>query len=229
MLKILAAQNKGGVFSPPVIVEQIHGAQMIRVRNGRALKKLKSQGRQLLLVAPSALELAGDAAFECRAGEELTLPYLPRILAGMADLPVGELFVSMEAESAARVIETCRDCARLFTVISKKEGGDEAFDRLYFNNGIILRRVRAAVGRVGATALCVTRGGHAPMGVSSVDIDSLGRIKIPGGEYAAALKTVGITPTLDLLALVGPMAAEDAKLSPAQGEKIFCLDTGKIM
>ncbi len=229
MLKILAAHNKGGVFSPPIIVEQIHGAQIIRVRNDRALKKLKKHGQQRLVVAPSALELAGEAASEYRAGEDLTLPLLPRILSGMAELPVGELFVSMEAESAARVIETCCDCARLFTVISKKEGGYEAFDRLYFNKGIILRRVSTVVGRVGATALCVTRGGRAPMGVSSVDVDSLGRIRAPGGEYDAAFEAAGITPTVDLLALAGLTVPSDTKLSLNYGEKIFCLDTEKIM
>lgn len=228
MLTILAARKKGGVFSPSISREKRGSAEIIRLKNKKSLKKLKKQSAGKALISPSAMEIAGEYARQFTAEKDFALPLLPKILETLAPLPVGELFLSMSCQRAAEIIGVCEGCARLFTVISKETGGEDVFDDLYFNKGLILRRVSSPAARVGATALCVTENGRVPPAVASVDLGRLNRAKLRGGEMDF-LEDLGISPTAELYAFAGLELPKNGKVSADWGDKILCLDIGEIL
>ena len=158
---------------------------------------------------------------------ERFLPLLPETLRKKTALPLDELFISTEPRLAAEIVELCADCARLFTVISANELDSDVFDRLYFNKGLILRRVAAPGSRVGRRALCVTDGGRPPFGVEAIELAKLPRAVINGGPLAH-LAALGLTPTAALYAFAGLPLPEDSVTAEA-GDEIFCLDIGGIL
>lgn len=228
MLKVVAARKSGGLFSPAVSREERSPAEILYLKNSRCLKKLKKTGPEHVLIAPTFSEQAAPYARVYEGGNAAEAQ-LPRILAGLAALPVGELYISAGIERAAEIIGRCSGCARLFTVITKETGGQELFDRLYFDKGIILRRVAAPGSRVGATALCLTENGRSAPGVISVDLNRLGRLKFYGGPLDFLEEELGIAPTAELYAFAGLSLPEKGKISKDHGDKIFYLDTGTIL
>lgn len=225
MLTILAAEENSGFFTPSIRKTEKNGVGIIYIKNKNSLKKLKKMGLTQAAAAPSAAALTGAAVYRLGGGK--FLPLLPKILSGMAALPVDELFVAAESTEAAEIIEICADCARLFTVISREEGRPEVFDKLYFNKGIILRRIASPHSRIGRTALCICGSGRAPCGVRSVRLDSLGRLRVSGGRLDFLKDEVGIVPTIELYALAEiPVTG---KIGPEYGDEIFYLDIGGIM
>ena len=227
MLTVVAARKSGGVFSPALIGEERGPAEIYYLKNDKALKKLKKLGPKCAAVAPSAAELAGPLAQAWEGGSEAE-SRLPQILAGLAALPVGELYLFTGVKRAAELIERCSGCARLFTVVTGETGGQELFDRLYFESGVILRRVRSPASRVGATALCLTETGRSAPGVLSVDLTRLGRLKFYGGPLDP-LEEEGLPPTAELYALAGLPLPEKGSISKEHGDKILYLDTGTIL
>ncbi|MGN1097761.1 MAG: hypothetical protein ACI4SS_02570 [Clostridia bacterium] len=229
MLTILAARNKGGVFSPSISKESRGEIDIIYAKNKKSLKKLKKRGFDKVMIAPSALEMAGALAVQYTAEPDYAISALPRVLGSMAALPVGELYLSMNGERAAEIIDICSDCARLFTVISRQGGGEEAFDRLYFNKGIIMRRISAPNSRVGATALCVTEDGRVPPGVMSLDLRRLNRVKFLGGELDFLETEFGVSPTAELYSFAGLSLPEKGEIRADYGDKILYLDTAEVL
>lgn len=223
MLSVIAARKTGGVFSPSLVSENRGETQIIYIKDKRALKKLKKRGLKRALIAPSAMSAAERARVFIPDNEEV-LRRLPDILGSMAPLPVGELYLSMESQRAAEIIGVCSDCARLFTVVNKSVGGEEAFDKLYFNKGIVMRRVGAVSGRIGSTALCISDGGRPPAGVAYVDLSCLGRVRFYGGCLDFLEKEHGIAPTAELYAFAGIPLPDKGKISVNYGDKIFYLD-----
>lgn len=229
MLTVLAARKSGGVFSPALESESRGETDIFYLKNKRALKKLKKRGLQRAVLASSAGEIAGGEAKQFSVEKSPALAQLPRILAGMARLPVGELYLSMDVEKAAEIIDLCSDCARLFTVVTRDTGGQEAFDRLYFNKGIIMRRVATTGSRVGATALCITDNGRTPPGVMSLDLRRIDRLKFYGGPLDFLEREHDIPPTAELYAFAGLPLPEKGNISKDYGDKILYLDIGTIM
>ncbi len=227
MLTVVAARKSGGVFSPALIREERGPAEVFYLKNAQALKKLKKLGPKRAVAAPSAAELVGPAAKVWEGGSESEIR-LPQILAGLAKLPVGELYLFTGVERAAELIERCSGCARLFTVVTGETGGQELFDKLYFDRGVILRRVQSPASRVGATALSLTETGRTAPGVLSVDLTRLGRLKFYGGPLDP-LEEEGLSPTAELYALAGLPLPENGVISKEHGDKILYLDTGTIL
>ncbi len=230
MLTVIAARKTGGVFSPPIEKENRGDVSLIYIKNRKALKKLKKMDCKKILAAPSAVEAADGFLKEYKTDNENLLPLLPRILGSLAPLPVGELYLAMDdSEKAAQIIDICVDCAKLFTVVSRKTGGEETFDRLYFNKGIIMRRIPAADSRIGATALCITDGGRSAPGVVSVDAGRLDRVRFYGGSLDFLEEALGIMPTAGLYGFAGLPLPENGKISINYGDKILYLDSEEIM
>ncbi len=228
MLTVIAARRSGGLFSPALSREERGPAEIFYLKNARALKKLKKAGRKNVLIAPTLSEQTAPYArvYEGDSGAE---SQLPRILAALTPLPVGELYISAGIERAAQIIERCSGCARLFTVITKETGGQELFDRLYFDKGVILRRVTSPGSRVGATALCLTENGRSAPGVISLDLNRLGRLKFYGGPLDFLEEEHGLSPTAELYAFASLPLPDRGKISKDHGDKIFYLDTEMIL
>ncbi len=227
MLTVVAARKSGGVFSPALRLESREAADIFYFKNLRALKKLRKKGVEKAALAASAREMAGDSARVFAPEGAGALAQLPRILSGLARLPVGELYLSMSPERAAEIIGLCPDCAKLFTVITAETGRQEVFDRLYFERGIILRRLRSPCSRVGATALCVTDGGRAVPGVASLDLGRINRLKFYGGPLDFLEEEHELPPTAELYAFAGLPLPDSGMISKDYGDKILYLDIGE--
>lgn len=229
MLAVIAARRSGGVFSPSLSHEDRGTAEIFYLKNRRALKKLKKLGRGRTLIAPSANEIAAGLGRQYVGDIGFALKQLPRVLAGLAELPVGELYLSMSAARAAEIIDICSGCAKLFTVVTRESGGQELFDGLYFNKGVIMRRVTTPGSRVGATALCVTENGRTPPGVMSLDLNRLGRLRFYGGPLDFLEAEQELSPTAELYEFAGLPLPDKGRISKDYGDKILYLDTGTIM
>ena len=229
MLTVLAARNSGGVFSHSLSLERRGGAEIAYLKNRRALKKLRKLSPGRVLVAPSAAEITEGLTRQFVGDNNFALRQLPRIMAGLAALPVGELYLSMGVVRAAEIIDICSDCAKLFTVVTRETGGQELFDDLYFEKGVILRRVSSPGSRVGTTALCITENGRTPPGVLSLDLNRLERLRFYGGPLDFLEEEQGISPTAELYEFAGLPLPENGEISRDYGEKILYLDTDAIM
>ena len=229
MLTVIAARKTGGIFTPPVSLEERKGTEIFYIKNRRSLKKLRKLGLGKALVAPSAVELASGLTRQFMGDNNYALNQLPRIMEGLAALPVGELYLSMKVARAAEIIDICADCAKLFTVVTRETGGQELFDGLYFEKGIIMRRVTTTGSRVGATALCITENGRTPPGVMSLDLNRLERLRFYGGPLDFLEEEQKISPTAELYQFAGLPLPEKGKISKDYGDKILYLDMRVIM
>ena len=229
MLTVIAARKTGGVFSPSLALEDRGTAEIFYLKNRRSLKKLKKLGLEKALSAPSASEMTAGMTRQFVGDQNFAIRQLPRIMAGLAELPVGELYLSMKVARAAEIIDICAGCAKLFTVVTRETGGQELFDGLYFDKGVIMRRVSTPASRVGATALCLTENGRTPPGVMSLDLNRLGRLSFYGGPLDFLEAEHGISPTAELYELAGLPLPEKGRISKDYGDKILYLDTGTIM
>ena len=218
MLTVIAA-GESGIFAPALKRTENGPAEIYFIKNPTAIKKLRRLGISSAVVAPSAMAMAKATVYAPDRKNYLRL--LPRIIERRAELPLDELFISAEPEEAAEIIELCADCARLFTVISGRELKSDVFDSLYFNKGLILRRISAPGSRVGRRALCLTAGGRAPLGVESVELSRLGKTRLSG--ELDFLREVGIFPTAELYSLAG-LPLPETIVSKECGGEIFYLD-----
>lgn len=218
MLTVIAA-GEGGIFAPMLKRTENGPAEVYFMKNTAALKKLRRLGISGAVVAPSAMAMTKATVYAPDWKNYLRL--LPRIIERRAELPLDELFISAEPEEAAEIIELCADCARLFTIISSRELKSEVFDSLYFNKGLILRRISAPGSRVGRRALCLTDGGRIPLGVESVELSSLGKTRLYG--ELDFLCEVGLIPTAELYSLAGLPLPETVSREE-WGSEIFYLD-----
>ena len=226
MLTVLAARKPGGVFSPAPRQESRGDAEIYYLKNLRSLKRLQKKGVTRAALAPSLHGAAGERASAYVPEGTEAIGRLPHILRGLASLPVGELYLSMAPERAAEIIGLCSDCAKLFSVITRETGKQEVFDRLYFDRGIILRRLSTPASRIGATALCVTEDGRTPPGVMSVDLRRIDRLKFYGGPLDFLEEELGLSPTAELYAFAGLPLPRRGKISKDHGDKILYLDIG---
>lgn len=226
MLTVLAAEKEGGLFSPPLRKSRAEAADIYYVKKPSAAKRLRKMGISRAALAPSAKELFPEAR-PLPAEWERFLPLLPKALQKRAALPLDELFISSRPDLAAEIVELCADCARLFTVISAQELDSDVFDRLYFNKGLIMRRVSAPGSRVGRRALCVSDGGRPPLGVENVELAKLGRAVVSGGPLDS-LAEIGLTPTAALYDFAG-LPLPEGGVTAQTGDEIFCLDIGGIL
>lgn len=229
MLTILAADDSSGFFSPSVRSAEEGGINFIRIKNGRALKKLQKLGVTKAAAAPSAAELLPLPKIPNPTAGADFRPLLPKILSGLTALPADELFIAAPPEEAAEIIEICSDCARLFTVISRDETPAEIFDRLYFNKGLILRRIPSPIGRIGHAAAAIRSKGRTPHGLPCVELSSLPRIRVRGGALDFLEKSGEILPTVELYALAELPIPENARIGPDCGDEIIYLDIGVKM
>lgn len=225
MLTVVAANEKGGIFTPAILRTELGGAEVFALKNRAAVKKLKKAGVKRAVLAPSALRFALPRAKPVTADAKSCLPLLPRVLAAKTELPLDELFLAVPAAEAAEIIELCADCSRLFTVISAEELKSDVFDRLYFNKGIILRRISSTGSRVGRRALCLTDGARPPLGVEAFYLNKLGSVGLYG--ELDPLREIGIVPTAALYLMAGlPLPSSGAV---REGGENFFLDTEDIL
>ena len=227
MLTVLAAEERSGIFTPVLQRHDRGAAEIFLLKKRSALKKLKKLGVKNAVLSPSVMPVAGDLAKAHSPDRSRFLWLLPRILGKKTELPLDELFISCSPAEAAEIIELCADCARLFTVISDRELPSEVFDGLYFNKGIILRRISSPGSRVGSRAMCVTDGGRPPLGVESIELGRLGRARLYGGELDA-LGDVGLDATAELYLLAG-LTPPDGPIGEGWGSEIFCLDMEEVL
>lgn len=228
MITVLAAENNGSFFSPSVRKRREKNINILYLKDKKSLKKLRKMDFERALIAPCAMEMCGEYAREYVFDNNTLLPFLPKILGSMRSLPVDELFVAAPPKRAAEIIDVCSSCANLFTVICKEDDDTDEFDRLYFNKGIILRRIAVPGSRVGKTALAVKDGGACPRGVGCVDLEKLGRIKFYGGELNV-LSELCIEPTAELYSFGGISLPENGTISVNYGNGIFYLDRKEIL
>ncbi len=227
-MTVLAAETKGGFFSPSIRQVKKDNVNIIYLKGNKSLKKLKKTDFDRAVIAPCAMELCEGFAKKFTLTNGVPKERLPEILASMKSLPVDELFVSAKPVTAAEIIKICADCGKLFTVISREEADPGMFDGLYFNQGIVLRRVSRPDSRVGRSALCVTDGGPCPRGVDYVDMRRLGRVKFYGGELNF-LSELCLEPTAELYAFGGVPLPKGGKISVNYGNEIFYLDRNEIL
>ncbi len=227
-MTVLAAETKGGFFSPPIRQVKKDNVNIIYLKGKKSLKKLKKLDFDRAVIAPCAMEICEGFAKSFTPSEGGPKERLPKILASMKTLPVDELFVSAKPEIAAEIIGICAGCAKLFTVISREEADPGLFDGLYFNRGIVLRRISSPDSRVGRSALCITDGGPCPRGVGCVDLRKLSRVKFYGGELNF-LSRLCLEPTAELYAFGGVPLPKGGNISVNYGNEIFYLDRNEIL
>lgn len=228
MLTVLTMQHNGGIFSPSVKNLREGNINIISLKNKNSLKKIKTMDFEKALIAPCAMDICGEYAKEYVCDNFRLVFLLPRVLAAATKLPLDELFVCAPPPHASKIIGACSSCAKLFSVVCEETDDFEALEKLYFSKGIVLRRVSAGASRVGKRAAAIKETGRCPAGMTCIDINKLGKIKLYGGELGK-LAELCMEQTVETYLFGDVPLPEQGKISLNYGDGIFYLDRSEIL
>ena len=244
---IVKPLKKRGLFSVNPQFERTGAADVFYVRdNVRSLKKVVKYAGGRKIMPDSEMAKMKLTKQYVKKYSAVTLPTslaiiekAVRSIAAKSRLkfPLSEIYVLAQSDTAARIIDKIRGCARLFTVVSPLPAKSVLYDELYFKYGTVVRHIPslnynekddvmiikgendASVNFTSYPVLSLVRG-------SGANVYNIENFCIYDGQADSFIELWGGAPTASLYSFLRIVPENDASIEINNGENgVFLLDT----